>query len=176
MDFTEKTVRKNPVFQGKILSVYNDEIELTTGEKGMREIVEQSGGAAVLCIKENKALFVRQYRYAYGEEVIEIPAGKLEKGENPMNAAKRELQEEGGICAEELKLLCTLYPSPGYTNEKIYIYLAENGKSVGQSLDDGEFLTAEWMDISKAEEMLKSGIIKDAKTVVALQSYLLNQK
>ncbi len=174
MDYVEKTVKKNYVFKGKILTVRRDDAQLPDGRPCFREIIEHSGGACALCVREGKVLLVRQYRYAYGESVYEIPAGKLEAGEPPMEAAKRELEEEGGLCAEELKLLYVLYPSPGYTDEKIYIYEATSVKETKAHLDEGEFLDVVYIPLEQAKEMLKNGEIKDAKTIVALQHYFLS--
>ncbi len=110
--------------KGKIVNLRCDDVLLPDGESCKREVIEHSGGAAVLCVKEGKVALVRQFRYAYGEELYEIPAGKLDAGEDPAVAAVRELSEETGLTAERLNLLYVLYPTPGYTNEKIYIYRA----------------------------------------------------
>ncbi len=171
MDMTEKTVQKNYVYEGKILKLRSDDALLPDGTPCKREIVEHSGGACVLYVEDGKVLLVKQYRYAYGEEVYEIPAGKLEKGEDPMLAAKRELEEEAGVRAEKLKHLFTIYPTPGYTNEKIYLYEAQSGERCAAHLDEDEFLTAEFIPIEKVKEMLLSGEIKDGKTLVALLYY-----
>jgi len=171
MERTEKTVKKNYVYKGKILSLRADDAELFDGTPCKREIVEHSGGACVLCVKDGKALFVRQYRYAYGESVLEIPAGKLNAGEEPKEAALRELAEETGVIGVDAKLLYTLYPSPGYTNEKIYIYYAAAGEQGTASLDEGEYLDVEWIELPKVKELLKNGGINDAKTIAALQWY-----
>ena len=111
MPYEEKTVKKNYIFKGKIVNVRCDDALLPNGKPCTREVVEHNGGACVLYVENNKILFVKQYRYAYGEEVLEIPAGKLEKGEDPALAAKRELEEEAGVKAEKLTLLFVLYPS-----------------------------------------------------------------
>jgi ADP-ribose pyrophosphatase len=108
--------------KGKILNLRCDDAELPDGKPCSREFIEHGGGACVLYVKDGKVLLVRQFRYAYGESIYEIPAGKLEQGENPIFAAARELEEEAGIKAKELQLLYVVYPTPGYTNEKIYIY------------------------------------------------------
>ena len=171
MDLTEKTVKINYVYQGKILSLRNDDAVLPDGKPCKREIVEHSGGACVLYIENGCVLLVKQYRYAYGEILYEIPAGKLEKGEDPKNTALRELEEEAGIKSTDARLLFIDYPSPGYTNEKIYIYEAKNGVKTAQNLDEGEFLTAEFIPLERAKEMLYNGEIKDGKTVIALLSY-----
>ncbi len=173
MDLTEKTIKKNYMFQGKIISVRCDDAALPNGQPCKREIVEHSGGACVLYVKEGKALFVRQYRYAYGETVLEIPAGKLNPGEDPKEAARRELKEEAGVCAEKIEHLYTIYPSPGYTNERIYIYEATGGKEGKAQPDEDEFLEAEYIPLDKVKKMMSRGEIKDAKTLVALQAYFL---
>lgn len=176
MDYIEKTVKKNYIYQGKILTLRCDDALLPNGAPCKREIIEHSGGACVLYVEDGKVLLVRQYRYAYGESIYEIPAGKLEKGEDPMLAAARELEEEAGVEAENLQLLYVMYPTPGYTNEKIYIYLAHGGKKVQAHLDDGEFLDVEYVSLEEVKKMLQSGEIKDGKTIIALQAYFLSQK
>jgi ADP-ribose pyrophosphatase len=176
MDYIEQTVKKNYIYQGKILNLRRDDAELPDGRPCVREIVEHSGGACVLYIKENKVLLVRQYRYAYGESLYEIPAGKLEAGEDPKCAAFRELEEEAGVRAEELNLLYVMYPTPGYTNEKIYIYQAVEGRETVSAPDQDEFLDVEYLHLDKVKEMLKTGEIRDGKTIVALQAYLLSEK
>ena len=176
MDYVEKTVKKNYIYKGKILTLRCDDAELPDGNPCKREIIEHSGGACVLYVENGKVLLVRQYRYAYGESIYEIPAGKLNEGEDPILAAARELEEEAGVQADELELLFVDYPTPGYTNEKIYIYLAHGGKKVAAHLDEGEFLDVEYVPLEKAQEMLKNGEIRDGKTIIALQAYLLRQK
>lgn len=171
MKLTETTVRKNYIYKGKIINVRCDDAELPDGRACRREIVEHPGGAAVLCVKDGRVALVKQFRYAYGEELFEIPAGKLEKGEDPALAAARELSEETGCTAESLSLLYVLYPTPGYTNEKIYIYFAENPRTGENHLDEGEFLNVEFVPIERAYEMVACGEIRDAKTVVALLHY-----
>ena len=173
MEYTEKTVKKNYVYKGKILTLRSDDALLPDGKPCKREVIEHSGGACVLYVEDGKILFVRQYRYAYGESLYELPAGKLEPNEPPVSAAKRELEEEAGIQAEEFSLLFTVYPTPGYTNEKLYIYEAKSGRRTKSHLDQGEFLDVEWIPIERVKEMLTLGEIKDAKTIIAIQRYLL---
>lgn len=176
MDLKERTVKVNYVYQGKIVNLRCDEAALPDGKLCKREMVEHPGGASVLCVYKGKVALVRQFRYAYQEELLEIPAGKLEKGEDPMLAAKRELEEETGLVASELKPLFTLYPTPGYTNEKIYIYEA-SGVTLGkQHLDEGEFLNVVFLPVEEVAHMIERGEIRDAKTIVAVQSYLLKNK
>lgn len=176
MDYTEKTLKKHYVYQGQILNLRADEVILSNNATAKREIVEHSGGACILYVEKGKILFVRQYRYAYGENVLELPAGKLDLNENPKNTALRELEEETGIKASDCQLLYQVYPSPGYTNEKIFIYQAKNGIKSEQRLDEEEFLDVVWIEEDKVKEMLTSGQIKDGKTIIALQHYFLNKK
>ncbi len=173
MDYVEKTVKKNYIYEGKILTLRCDDAELPDGKPCKREIIEHSGGACVLFVREEKVLLVRQYRYAYGESVYELPAGKLEKGEDPAKAAARELEEEAGFKADELKLLYLVYPTPGYTNERLYIYEAVSATQTERHLDEGEFLDAEFIPLATVKEMLKRGEIRDAKTIIGLQAYFL---
>lgn len=176
MDYVEKTVRKNYVYQGKILSLRADDAQLPDGTPCKREIIEHSGGACVLYVENGCVLLVKQYRYAYGESLHEIPAGKLETGEDPAVCALRELEEETGVRATRAQLLYINYPSPGYTNEKIYIYRAYDGVKTQSHLDDGEFLDAEYIPLDQAKEMLRNGEIRDGKTIIALQAYFLSEK
>ena len=173
MDYIEKTVKANYIFKGKILNLRCDDAELPDGKPCSREFIEHGGGACVLYVKDGKVLLVRQYRYPYAESIYEIPAGKLDKGEEPIKTAIRELEEEGGLVADELKLLYVMYPSPGYTNEKIYIYQALSAHETAARLDEGEYLDAEYVDLERVKEMLANGEICDGKTIIALQAYLL---
>ena len=173
MDFTEKTLQKNYVYKGKIITLRNDDALLPNGKPCKREIIEHPGGACVLCANEQGVLLVKQYRYAYGECVYEIPAGKLEKGEDPMLAARRELEEEAGITAGKLTLLYVIYPTPGYTDEKIYLYEAADCVEAASHPDEDEFLTTEYVSVERIKEMLRLGQFNDSKTIIALQAYLL---
>ena len=168
MKYDEKTVSENYIYRGKILSLRCDDAVLPDGKPCKREIVEHSGGACVLAQTDRGIALVRQFRYAYHEEIYEIPAGKLNLGEDPMKAAARELSEETGLIAGQLKLLTVLYPTPGYTNEKIYIYEAEGLERGQEHLDEGEFLDVEYFSEQEVLSMIKDGKIKDAKTIAAL--------
>lgn len=168
MKYTEKTVSKNYIYRGKILSLRCDDAVLPDGKPCKREIVEHSGGAAVLAKTQEGIALVRQYRYAYGEELYEIPAGKLNSGEDPMLAAARELSEETGLIAEKLELLTVLYPTPGYTNEKIYVYEAKGIRKGASHLDEGEFLDVEYLPEEEVLAMIGDGRIRDGKTIAAV--------
>lgn len=169
MSFSEKTLKVNTVFEGKIITVHVDDIELDDGSKAFREVVEHSGGVCVVPLTdEDEIIMVRQYRYPFKRELLEIPAGKLERGENPLEAAKRELEEECGIVAEKVISLDTIYPTVAYCSEIIYMYAAKNFTKTAQHLDEGEFLGVEKIKINDAVAMIMNGEICDAKTVAAI--------
>lgn len=172
MNFSEKRIGGKVIYNGKILTLTVDDVLLSDGKSAKREIVRHSGGAAVLFVKDNKVLLVRQFRYSYNREMYEIPAGIINQGELPQAAAARELEEETGYRAD-VKHLADIYPSPGYTDEIIHIYFAENPTLSRQNLDEGELLDAEFIPLDKALTMIESGEIADAKTVVAIYKYLL---
>lgn len=171
MRLEEKTVRKNYIYKGKIVNLRCDDAELPDGKPCKREIVEHPGGACVFCMIDGCLALVKQFRYAYGESIYELPAGKLNPGEDPMPAAKRELEEETGLEAERLRPMFVLYPTPGYTNERIYIYEAEGVRRRAQHLDEGEFLNVEFLPFGEVLRMIDAGEIRDAKTIVAALSY-----
>ena len=170
MQFEEKTLNKNYIYKGKILNLRKDDIVLPNERKAIREFIEHSGGSAIFCQIDGKVLLVKQFRYPYGEELWEIPAGKLNPGEDPMQTAIRELEEEGGIKAKKVEKMFEIYPTPAYTNEIIRIYRATEVEEGEVHLDEDEFLKGEWIDIEKAKQMIYDGRIKDAKTIIALLS------
>ncbi len=166
MNFEEKTLSTKEIYNGKIINVHVDEIELPNGEKSIREVVEHSGGVCVAAVTDlNELYFVRQYRYPYKKELLELPAGKLEKGENPMEAGIRELEEECGIVADKVISMGTVYPTVAYCSEIIHLYAAWGLKNTKQHLDKDEFLGVEKIKISDAVSMVMSGEISDSKTV-----------
>ena len=173
MNLEEKTVRKNYIYTGKIVNLRCDDALLPDGRPCKREVVEHGGGASVLYEREGQVLLVRQFRYAYGEELWEIPAGKLNPGEDPALTAARELEEETGFVPERVSLLYTMYPTPGYTNEKIYIYEAEGVREGSVHPDEDEFITCAFYPVEEVRAMIEGGQIRDAKTIVAVQYYLL---
>ena len=167
MKLTEKTLEQNYIYRGKILDFHVDRAELENGRAVTRECVDHRGGVSVAALTErNELYFVRQYRYPYHEVVLELPAGKLEPGEDPLQAGKRELREETGVTGADYADLGRLYPSPGYTNEIIYLYACRADRRGADNLDEGEFLEAETIPLEKAVEMVMSGEITDAKTQV----------
>ncbi len=171
-ELLEQTIRKIYVFKGHIINVRNDDAQLSNGKIVSREVVEHRGGVGILPITdENEVLLVKQYRYSYEELLVEIPAGKLEPGEEPFQTGIRELHEETGMNATTYYDLGIDYPSPGYCNEKIHIYVATGLSEIGQKLDEGEFLNVLKIPYEKALEMVYSGELKDSKTVIALLKY-----
>lgn len=169
MDFFEKTLATKEIFKGKVFTVHVDDIELPDGSKSFREIVEHSGGVCVAAITDHDEMFfVRQFRYPYKRVLLELPAGKLEKGEDPLEAGKRELREECGVTAETIISMGTVYPTVAYCSEIIYLYAAKGLKSTSQELDEGEFLSVEKIKIADAVDMVMKGEISDSKTVALI--------
>lgn len=169
MNFTEKTLSVNTIFKGKIIDVHVDDIELPDGKKAKREVVEHSGGVCVAPLTDNdELLMVRQFRYPFSRELLEVPAGKLEKGEDPLDAGIRELEEECGVVADKVISLGEIYPTVAYCSEIIRMYAAMDLHKTKQNLDDGEFLHIEKVKFSEALSMVMSGEIRDAKTVAAI--------
>ena len=142
MELTEKTLTREYIYRGKILNLRRDTAELPNGETAAREVVEHHGGVTIAAVTEDdELLFVRQFRYPQGELLLELPAGKLEAGEDPLSAAVRELREETGAEAARVYSLGWFYVSPGYTTERLYLYAAEGLTFHSQSLDADEFLS-----------------------------------
>ncbi|HJB26835.1 MAG TPA: NUDIX hydrolase [Firmicutes bacterium] len=170
----EKTLEQQELYHGKILNLRRDKVELENGRTSYREVVEHSGGVCVLPITEDgKVLLVSQYRYPYREEVLEAPAGKMDReGESPLACGMRELEEETGHIAGEYLDLGKLYPSPGYTDEVIYLFAARNLTKTVQKLDEGEFLDVRVLEFEEAVRLVLEGNIVDAKT----QALLLKAK
>lgn len=169
MEFFEKTLESKEIFDGRVINVTLDKIELQNGKYSTREVVNHPGGVCIAALNENNELyFVRQYRYPYHETVLELPAGKLEKGQTPLENGKRELKEEVGAVGKGYVSLGQLYPSPGYCAEIIHLYFCRVD-SVGDACpDENEFLNVELIHIDKAVEMVLNNQIPDSKTQVAV--------
>ena len=168
----EKTLSSEVIFEGRVITLTNDVALLENGETAGREVVHHHGGACILPYFEDGTLcMVRQFRYAMQQELWELPAGKLEKGEDPFLAAQRELEEECGVTAERFINLGVLYPTVGYDSEKIYIWAAKGLKPTSQHLDDGEFLDVAALPFDDVLQMVMTDEIRDSKTVTAMLKY-----
>lgn len=169
MNFTEETQRREYIYKGKIINLRVDEVLLSNGSTAMREVVEHNGGVCVAALTDkNEILMVKQFRYPYMEETLEIPAGKRDKGEEPLHCGIRELKEETGATAETVVYLGEMYPTPGYCSEILWMYAAK-GLSFGETdLDEDEFLEVCCVPLKKAVDMVLNGEIKDAKTQCAV--------
>ena len=173
----EKKINGEVLYDGYVVRLEKDKVLCPNNNEAYREIVRHSGGAAVLCVtKENKIVLVRQFRYAFNEILLEIPAGKLEKGEMPQASALRELEEEAGYKALSSEHLITIYPTVGYCSEKIYVYLVTDYEITETNLDENEFVEVVEVNIDEAVKMIQSGEIKDGKTICAIYQYLMRNK
>lgn len=169
MKFEEKTLHSEVVYDGKVITVIRDDVEVADGHKSFREVVLHSGGVVILAMKdEDTVILVKQYRYPLKHVNIELPAGKLEKGENPDFAAKRELEEETGYQAKTWKSLGCINTTPGICTEKLYLYLAKDLVFVGEHPDEGEILRCQEYKLNDVMQMVQNGEINDAKTICAL--------
>lgn len=169
MEFYEKTIKTDMKFEGRILKLHVDTVELPDGTVSTREIVEHMGGVAVVAIDENNNVYmVKQFRKPCEKVILEIPAGKIDKNEEPKDCGIRELEEETGLKAHKFISLGSMLPSPGYTAEVIHIYLAMDLYEGKVHLDEGEFLSVEKYHIDELVSMIMHNEIRDAKTVIGI--------
>lgn len=176
MDMTEKTLRRIYRFEGRIMKARTDEVLLPNGKKAGREVCEHMGGVAVLPLFDNgDVLLVRQFRYPYGQVILEAPAGKMDQGpEGHLICGTRELSEETGLSAREMIYLGEMYPSPGFLTEILYMYCARGLTEGEKHLDEDEFLETVRMPFEEMLGRIASGEIKDAKTIaIACKMQLL---
>jgi ADP-ribose pyrophosphatase len=167
-----KVLQREKKYHGKIIDLTIDHVEYPSGNKSIREIVEHPGGAVVVCLFENNdILLVKQYRHPFGKEVIELPAGKLDLNEDPLHCAQRELQEETGYAAKSWKKLTSMLASPGFCNEVLHIFLAQDilESEKGQALEEGEAtMQLVRVSMSAAMEMIEKEEISDGKTIAGI--------
>ncbi len=169
MDFTEKTVAEHTVYTGRILTVRNDEALLPDGKPCRRELVVHPGAVAVAALNEKQELaLIRQFRYPFAAELLEIPAGKLEPGEDPLEAGKRELREEAGVIAGRYYPLGAFYPTPGYCDEVIHLFLAYDLQKTEAAPDEDEFVEALWLPLGEVAELIMRDTLRDGKTQAAV--------
>ncbi len=176
MELKETKISSEKIYDGAIIAVQKDTVRLPNGKTATREVVRHPGGVCVCAVDEDLNLFfVRQFRYPYMTELLELPAGKLDKeGEDPYDGALRELKEETGIVAADMMPLGEIYPSVGYTDEVLHLYLAVNIKQEEQCLNEDEFINVEKIPLGRAVEMALRGELKDAKTVACvLKAYII---
>jgi ADP-ribose pyrophosphatase len=165
----EEKVSSETVYTGKIFTVTKERARLENGTIADRDVVYHHGGVCIVPLTDqNEVILVKQFRYPYKQVLLEVPAGKLEKGEIPLECGKRELQEETGAIAESFLFLGEIYPTPAYNTEIIYIYLARELEYIENNLDADEFLDVEKIHINEVEQMIMDNKIKDAKTQIAI--------
>ena len=173
----ERELTANTLYRGRIINLRNDTVQLPNGAIAQREYVEHIGGAAILPIDEaDNVLLVRQYRYPYRQVLYEIPAGKLEHGEQPTVTALRELEEETGYTADSLRYYGVFLPSPGYTNEKLHLYVATQLQKRAVHLDEDEFVDVVRLPLGKVVQMVLDNTIKDGKTCYAVMRYIYENR
>ncbi|SFP24850.1 NUDIX hydrolase [Salibacterium halotolerans] len=176
MDYEEKTLHKESIYNGKIIDVRVHDVELPDGRTGKREVVNHPGAVAVIAkTPSGSIIMVRQYRKALEKELFEIPAGKLEPGEDPELSAARELEEETGYRAEGLRKTASFYTSPGFADEIIHLYEAERVVEGQTSTDEDEFVELVEVSLEEAQQLIKEEKIHDAKTMYAVQHLMLGR-
>ncbi len=169
MSFRETTIESEMIYEGKILNLRKDKVNITGGKTSYREIIEHKGAVALVPINDDgNIVLVRQFRKAAEKEVLEIPAGKMEEGEDPLMTAKRELEEETGYCADSIIHMTSMYPAIGYSSEIIHLYLAKDMKKGKTCFDEGEDIEIVEISLKTAVERVLSGEIEDAKTIAGI--------
>jgi ADP-ribose pyrophosphatase len=172
MPYIEKTMKSERIYDGKILNLRVDTVELPDKKYSKREIVEHPGAVAIIAVNDkNEMIMIRQYRKSIDKILLEIPAGKLEINEEPIASAKRELKEETGYTADKIEYIMEFYTSPGFSNEKIYLFLAQGLAEGEQELDVGEYIDVEKYSVDELMKMIKFGEIVDSKTIVGINYY-----
>lgn len=173
MNFDEPTIEREYIYRGKILNLRVDKVSIFNGNTSTREIIEHNGGVGIVALNEKKQLIlVKQFRKPFEDVLIEIPAGKIEKDEDPKICGIRELEEETGYKTEDMTLMHEIYPSPGFASEILYIYFCDKITKGKSSPDEDENLEILEVDYSDALEMVYNGTIKDAKTIVGIMGTL----
>lgn len=168
-DFTEHQLSSKTVYRGVFLHVVEDEVRLADGRPARREYIKHPGAAAMVPFLDARTVvLVRQYRYSVGRHFLEIPAGKIDHGEESLQAAQRELREECGYQAGEWRRLTTIHPCIGYSDERIELYLARQLSDVGHAPDDGEFIEMAPLSLAEALRRVRDGTITDVKTIIGL--------
>jgi 8-oxo-dGTP pyrophosphatase MutT (NUDIX family) len=171
----EERVSSERAFEGKLVSVRVDQVRMPSGRHATREVVEHPGAVAILpVLPDGRVVLVRQFRYAVGRELLEVPAGTREPGEDPRDTAIRELHEEVGYEAQAVELLLRYFISPGWCNEELIVYRATGLRDIGAQPEQDENLTVVTVSPAEIPELIASGDIGDAKTITALLAHLRN--
>ncbi|MEA1960225.1 MAG: NUDIX hydrolase [Bacillota bacterium] len=174
MNQTEKTIETKSIFQGRIIQVRVDQVRLPDGRVSTREVVEHAPAVAIVAVNDqDQIVLIRQYRKPVEQQMLEIPAGIMETGELPLEAAKRELAEETGWWGGVWKEVGSFYTAPGFTDEKIYLFMVTDMVQGERNLDEDEFIELENVSLKTAQEYIQSGQIIDAKTIIGIQAALL---
>lgn len=164
-----ETIDTKTQYQGKVFSIRQDRVRLPDGREARLDIVVHTGAVTLIPVDEQgRVWFVRQYRHAAGEVLLELPAGTLEPDEEPQACASREVREETGMSAEKLELLGDFFLAPGYSTEHMYVYLATGLKADPLEQDEDEFLSVEKIPLEQAFQMAETGELKDGKSIAAL--------
>ena len=172
MSHIEKTIDSTRIFEGKVVRLRRDTVELENGKQTFREVIDHPGGVSILAMdEEGKIFFVRQFRYPFGRMLLELPAGKLGPGEDPADSGRRELREETGCTAGRFVPMGKLIPTCAYDTEVIHLFFASELTRGEQDLDENEFLSVERYTLDEALQMVLDGEIIDAKTQIGLLKY-----
>jgi ADP-ribose pyrophosphatase len=172
--FYEETLETKPIFQGRMISLQVDTVRLPNGETATREIVRHPGAVAVVALLGNKMLVVEQFRKPLNKVQVEIPAGKLDAGDEPEAAALRELEEETGYRARSISHLQSFSTSPGFAEEIVHLYFTDDLEKGEVHLDEEEFLTCEAITLVQAMDYIREGRICDAKTLLAVYAWRMH--
>ncbi|WP_027621266.1 NUDIX domain-containing protein [Acetivibrio clariflavus] len=169
MNYEEKTLSKKQIYQGNFIGVESWSVLLPNGKEATRDVVIHPGASVVIPMTEDGQIYmVRQYRKPIDKVSLEIPAGKLDKGEDPLNCAVRELKEETGLETKDIKHLINIHSAPGFTNEVLYMYVARDLQQGESCADEDEFISAEKYPVSTLVDMILKKEITDAKTIIGI--------
>lgn len=177
MVFKEETIKSEDIYRGKILNLRIDTVKLPNGNQSKREIVEHPGGVVIIAVTNDcDILLVEQFRKPTGNTLLELPAGKLEPGEEPVKCAARELIEETGFQAGRMDFLFSFYTTPGFCDEILHLFIARDLKEVGAAPDEDEFLKIHKLADSEILDSILSGKIQDGKSIIGLLAYVQGER